>query len=151
MSRKPQKTIFSGEPTNDPAALDAVLARATAVRVTPGGCAVYPVGEGQWTVELFSEDALAHVRDAAALRRLRDALAVSSFHDFICMCLGDLALEFLDHDRKRVAVVRVDLPGAIGWPLWQDRGVLADPGALLSWLREQGAEPPARGRGRDPS
>ena len=121
-----------------------------AVRITPDGCLVFSVdpdadvlaADTAKTVRLLSDEMLADVRDRASVQRLRAALAISEIQDYVCMCPGDLALEFLDEAGRRLTVVRIDSPGTVDWPLWKGKAVTSDRHALRTWLREQGADGP---------
>ena len=143
-------TSFSGETTSDPGALDDVIAESASVRITAGGGLVYSVDPTEdvldpavlKTVRIMNDGELARVDDAASLRSLREALRVESFEDFVCMCPGDLALEFLDEAGRRLTVVRIDSPGILDWPLWSGVATLRAPSALRTWLAAHGSEGP---------
>ncbi len=91
-------------------------------------------------VVLMRDEPLAHVSDVAEMSDLRRLMSVAEFSDFICMCPGDLALEFFDAQGERLAVVRFDAPGWLDWPLWAGRGRVSDPRALQRWLVAHGAD-----------
>jgi hypothetical protein len=141
---------FSGRPTTDRGALDVVLADAHSVRITPNGALVYAVDpeadvldpDVPKTVSIMSDEVLAHVQDVSAVRKLREALAVESFENYVCMCPGQLALEFLDAHGDRLTVVRIDSPGTVDWPLWAGKALVRDQTALREWLRDHDADGP---------
>lgn len=138
---------FSGEATADTRALDLVLQDARGVRITARGCLVYAVDRDadvldaatEKHVVLTQDEAMVHVEDADQLAELR-RLLVDEFDNFICMCPGDLALEFLDSEGERVTVVRFDKPGWVDWPLWPGRARVRDVEALQGWLRARGVD-----------
>lgn len=139
---------FSGDGTADPHALTAFLKRARSVRITAGGCLVYavdPVADvldpaTEKHVVLMQDEPLAHVSDERKLAELQQLLVVVDFDNFICMCPGDLAFEFLDSRGDQITVVRFDKPGWLDWPLWEGRGRPRNIGALQDWLRAQGID-----------
>jgi hypothetical protein len=139
---------FSGDQRDDPRLLDATLKAATSVRITPRGCLVYAVDPDadvldpateKW-VKLMSTDIVAHVGDPEAVAELRRLLAVEEFLDFVCMCPGDLALEFLDAKGERLTVLRFDKPGWIDWPMWQGNARLQDVDGLVRWFLAHGVD-----------
>jgi hypothetical protein len=141
---------FSGNETADPFALDVVLRDAQSVRITPGGCLVYAVDPDadvldprtEKHVVLMHDEQLAHVQGAEEMATLRRLLEVSEFDNFICMCPGDLALEFLDGDGQRLTVLRIDSPGTLDWPLWLGKAEVRDQNGLREWLRLHEADGP---------
>lgn len=136
--------------SSDPLALDTVLQDAHSVRITPGGCLVYAVDPdadvldpaAEKYVELMKDEQLAYVEGAEEIATLRELLAVSDFENFVCMCPGDLALEFLDRHGKRLTVLRIDSPGTLDWPLWAGKAEVRDQPRLREWLRLHGADGP---------
>lgn len=147
MVRKARKRlVFSGAPSTDTGALDASLTRAAGVRVTRHGYLIYAVDEDADVlaadtpkyVSLVEQDPIAVVDDPHDVQSLRQALGVSEVTGSICMCTGDFALEFVDADGECVDIVRVDLPDAVEWRLWQGRARLAHPDSLSSWLAARG-------------
>jgi hypothetical protein len=141
---------FSGTKTTDPLALDAVLQDAHSVRITPGGCLVYAVDPDadvldpatEKHVVLMHDEELAHVQGAGEMAALRRLLAVAALTDYVCMCPGDLALEFLDGDGQRLTVLRIDSPATLDWPLWRGKAEVRDQSGLRDWLRLHGADGP---------
>jgi hypothetical protein len=141
---------FSGEETRDIDSLDRLLTDAKSVRITPRGCLVYAVDPSADVLDpavpkrfqLMSDEVLAHVDDPVAMSQLRAALAVERIGDGVCMCPGNLALDFLDAEGKRITVVRIDSPGTVDWPLWTGKADVVDLDALRGWLREHGADGP---------
>lgn len=141
---------FSGEATADPVALDLVLQDARGVRITARGCLVYAVDRDadvldaatEKHVVLMQDEPMVHVEVVDELAELRRLLVVGEFDNFMCMCMcaGDLALEFLDSDGERVTVVRFDKPGWVDWPLWPGRARVRDVEALQGWLRARGVD-----------
>lgn len=139
---------FSGEPTADLNALDAALAESRSVRITADGCLVHAVDPQadvldpatEKHVVLMRDEPLAHVSGHAEMADLRRLMSVAEFSDFACMCPGDLALEFLDAQGERLAVVRFDAPGWLDWALWAGRGRVRDPRGLQEWLVAHGGD-----------
>jgi hypothetical protein len=137
---------FSGPTTGDLFALDRALVDARRARVTRGGFLVYAVDpdadvlapDTEKFVSILGEDVIAESQDAADLAALREALLVREITGSICMCAGDLAIEFVDDRRRPVEVVRIDLPNAIEWPMWPGRVELANPERLQTWLAAHG-------------
>lgn len=151
MGHKKQPPIyrFSGAPTTDLGALQDALTTAAAVEITQGGYLVYAVGrnddvlvdETEKEVRVSKREPGPVVNDPAVVAELVDALQVSGFSNFECMCSGDLAAEFFDADRRLIGVVRIDLPDSIEWPHWPDRARLADPAVLERWLAKNWGDP----------
>ena len=143
--KRPVK-VFSGPTTSDLTALDRGLSRATAVRVYEGGCLVYAVRpdedvlspETEKWVSVLDDQPIARTQDAEAVAELRTALRVAQTQDWVCMCPGELALEFLDDSNRPVEVVRFDSPDAIKWNGWSGSARLTDPPALRTWLSRHG-------------
>jgi hypothetical protein len=71
----------------------------------------------------------------ADLAALVSALAVNEVTDLLCMCTGDLVIEFFDSEGTLIEVVRIDVPGAIECHRWPGRAKLAEPERLAAWLR----------------
>ncbi len=114
-------------------ALDDVLRTAVRVRVTEGGTLAGEVRG--WNVLLEADD-------PAALRQLRQALAVERVTGGLCMCLGDLALEFFDPAGQRLALVGLHHAVTIRWSGWDSDAQLRDGDEVLQWLAERGAAGP---------
>ena len=133
---------FSGASTTDPGALQRSLGGAVRAEITRGGFLVYAVDpaddvlhdETLKYVDVVGSEVIASIDRPQHLAELRDALAVDEVTDFICMCTGDLAIEFFDSRNALIAVVRVDLPSGIEWPLWAGRANLVDPRRFGAWL-----------------
>ena len=79
------------------------------------------------------------------LAELVGALDAHEVTDVMCMCTGDLAIEFFDAHGTLVDVVRLDLPSRIEWPRWPGKAEVVAPDKLRSWL-EKHAIPGAAGR-----
>lgn len=107
-------------------ALDEVLRGSARVRVTNGGRS--------------SEDVLLEVAEQAAVRQLRQALAVEQVTGEECMCFGDLAFEFFDCHGRPTAFVRFHHARSLSWSGWDGDALLRDGGAVLRWLAERGIE-----------
>jgi hypothetical protein len=137
---------YSGATTDDPAAIRPVLARSRSVRVTHGGALGYAVDpaadvladETEKYVSVLSRDAGTTVDDAAQVAELVAAVTVDLVSDINCMCSGDLAVEFFDVERKLIAVLTIDMPDSLTWPLWPGAARVVDPDRLQSWLARHG-------------
>jgi hypothetical protein len=143
-TRKPRPELrFSGAPTLDVSALDRGLARAARAEVSVGGSLIYAVDPDQ---DVLADETLKRV---AVLRRgpvvsttgladlaaLVTSLSVKEVTDFLCMCTGDLVIEFFDSEGTLIEVVRIDLPGGIECHRWPGAATLAEPDRLAAWLR----------------
>ncbi|NEA60366.1 hypothetical protein G3I60_40940 [Streptomyces sp. SID13666] len=110
----------------DLAALDCLLQRARAVRVSD---VVHP-----------AEPAiLTDLMEPADLSRLRRAMAVSSLPGGICMCRGDIRFDFLDSHGQQIATVGFHHGVTLRWTGWEGNTVLVDGQALLYWLNDHQA------------
>ena len=110
----------------DLAALDCLLQRARAVRVSD-------------VVRPAEPAILADLMEPADLNRLRQAMAVSSLPGGICMCHGDVRFEFLDSRGQQIATVGFHHGVTLRWTGWEGNAVLADGQALLHWLNDHQA------------
>ncbi|WP_309133470.1 hypothetical protein [Cellulomonas sp.] len=143
MTRKRAVLKISGAPTWDADELGLSLARAARADVTLGGYLIYAVDPTDDVlddhtlkyVEVLGRERVGSTHDAADLGALTAALAASDVTDFVCMCTGDLAIEFFDATGALIDVVRVDLPSGIEWPRWPGRASLVDAGRLHAWLQ----------------
>ncbi|MFE6860210.1 hypothetical protein [Nocardia sp. NPDC057668] len=83
-------------------------------------------------------------RDPVAVRALRAALRIADLPGFVCMCWGDVALDFLD-DRD-AALTRVTLHHgySVRWEGWREDAVLAAGELSLEWLAVRGVTGPLR-------
>lgn len=146
MGRKNPVKRFSGPTTTDVEALDRALASAVAVRVSPDGYLVYAVdptsdvlaADTEKYVSIVSTAVLASSDAPDDVAELRQALMVSELSSDVCMCSGELALEFLDATGSPVEVVRFDSPDTIEWARWDGRARLTEPQRLITWLEAQG-------------
>ncbi len=71
----------------------------------------------------------------ADLAALVSSLAVGGVTDLLCMCTGDLVIEFFDTEGALIEVIRIDLPESIECHRWPGRAKLAEPERLAAWLR----------------
>lgn len=142
VARKRQILKFSGVPTWDGGALRESLERAARAHVTAGGFLVYPVDPSEDVldnetlkfVSVVGTEVLATTSGSGDLEELVSALASHEVTDMMCMCTGDLAIEFFAANGDLVDVVRVDLPTRIEWPRWPGKASLVDPERLQGWL-----------------
>jgi hypothetical protein len=142
--RKRKVLEFSGAPTWDAAALQRSLVRATRAQVTFGGYLIYAVDPLQNVlddetlkfVDVLGKDVVGFTGGAEDLAELVESLAAHEVTDSMCMCTGDLAVEFFDGTGELVEVVRIDLPSGIEWPNWPGRASLVDSSKLLAWLKK---------------
>ncbi|WP_203835578.1 hypothetical protein [Winogradskya humida] len=109
-------------------ALDEVLRSAVEVRVTDN----------------FDGEEVVRTRDREVLRTLREALAVGSFTDFVCMCHGEFRLGFSDAGGRSIAHVALHDGTSLDWQGWGGQATLADRTLIERWLAAQGADGPAR-------
>ncbi|MFJ9743867.1 hypothetical protein, partial [Streptomyces sp. NPDC101166] len=111
----------------DPEALDRVLAGARGVRVRemPGDAPT-----------------LIEERDPVAVRALREALRVSDLPGFVCMCWGDVVLDFFDAGERPLTSVTLHHGYSIRWPGWPQDARLADGMRSLEWLAVRGVAVP---------
>ena len=135
---------FSGAPTWEADALQRSLVRATRAQVTFGGFLIYAVDPSQNVlddatlkfVDVLGKDVVGFTDGAEDLAELVGSLAAHEVTDVLCMCTGDLAVEFFDGTCELVEVVRIDLPSGIEWPNWPGRASLVDSSKLLAWLEK---------------
>jgi hypothetical protein len=78
---------------------------------------------------------LADVSDDAALMELRAALTIKGCSDFVCMCMGELVFELHGDDREVTGVFSFAAPGELRLQDCLPTSLLADPQALINWLR----------------
>lgn len=146
MGRKPKPRAelrFSGAPSWDPNALGHCLARAARAEAAIGGSVVYAVNpdddvlvdEVLKRVEVLHRGPVVRTSGMADLAALVSSLTVIELTDLLCMCTGDLVIEFFDSEDTLIEVVRIDLPGSIECHLWPGRAKLAEPDQLAAWLR----------------
>ena len=142
-ARKPRPELrFSGAPTLDPSALDAGLVRAVRAEVSIGGSLIYAVDpdhdvladETLKRVAVFRRGPVANTTGLADLAALVTSLTVREVTDLLCMCTGDLVIEFFDAEGTLIEVVRIDLPGSIECHRWPGRAKLTEPDRLAAWL-----------------
>ncbi|BEK98884.1 hypothetical protein [Nocardia seriolae] len=122
--------VFGGPSTGgDPGALDRVLTRARGVRVRemPGD-----------TRTLLEE------RDPVAVRALREALRIADLPGFVCMCWGDVALDFFGAAERPLTTVTLHHGCSIRWDGWPQDALLADGVRSLEWLAVRGVSSPLR-------
>ena len=141
---KPRPELcFSGAPTFELGALDRGLAIAARAEVGIGGSLVLAVDADQ---DVLADETLKRVAVSrrgpvvsttglADLTALVSSLTVNEVTDLLCMCTGDLVIEFFDCEGTLIEVVRVDLPGSIECHRWPGRAKLAEPERLAAWLR----------------
>ena len=141
---KPRPELrFSGAPTFDRGALGRGLVRAARAEVTIGGSAVLAVDPDQDVladetlkrVAVYRRGPVVRTTGLADLAALVSSLPVNEITDLLCMCTGDLVIEFFDSEGTLIEVVRVDLPGSIECHRWPGRAKLAEPERLAAWLR----------------
>ena len=141
---KPRPELrFSGAPTFDRGALDRGLVRAARAEVIVGGSAVLAVDPDQDVladetlkrVAVYRRGPVVRTTGLADLAALVSSLPVNEITDLLCMCTGDLVIEFFDSEGTLIEVVRVDLPGSIECHRWPGRAKLAEPERLAAWLR----------------
>ncbi|MEC3951950.1 hypothetical protein VMT65_02785 [Nocardia sp. CDC153] len=121
---------FGGESTGgDRDALDRVLAAARGVRVRemPGDSATLLVE-----------------RDPVAVRALREALRIADLPGFVCMCWGDVALDFFDAAERALTTVTLHHGYSVRWNGWPQDALLADGVRSLEWLAVRGVSVPLR-------
>ncbi|GAB4588872.1 hypothetical protein [Nocardia sp. IFM 10818] len=119
---------FGGESASgDLDALDRVLASAHAVGVRELGGDSTPLLEE---------------RDPVAVRALREALRIADLPGFICLCWGDVALDFYDAAGTRLATVTLHHGYSLRWNGWAQDAVLADGVRSLEWLAVRGVTGP---------
>ncbi|MEC3916870.1 hypothetical protein [Nocardia sp. CDC160] len=121
---------FGGESTGgDLDALDRVLADARGVRVRemPGDSATLLVE-----------------RDPVAVRALREALRIADLPGFVCMCWGDVALDFFDAAERALTTVTLHHGYSVRWNGWPQDALLADGVRSLEWLAVRGVFVPLR-------
>ncbi|MBO0607645.1 hypothetical protein [Myceligenerans salitolerans] len=147
MGRKKRKSrpelLFSGAPTLDLDALDCALARAVRAEVGVGGSFVSAVDPDEDVLADGTLKRVVAVRSGPAvgttgmadLAALVTALTVNEVTDFVCMCTGDLVIEFFDSEGMLIEVVRIDLPDSIECHHWLGKATLAEPDRLTAWLR----------------
>jgi hypothetical protein len=143
--RKRPIKVFSGPTTGDLGALDACLSEAALVRVYRGGYLVYAVRaeddvlapETEKWVSILSDEPISTTSDPGEITDLRVALEVAELQNFVCMCPGDLAFEFLDEQKRPVEVVRFDYPDTIEWTSWEGKARLTNPATILAWLERR--------------
>ncbi|WP_040812456.1 hypothetical protein [Nocardia concava] len=113
----------------DRGALDRVLAHAHGVRVRemPGPAPV-----------------LLEERDPIAVRALREALAVADLPGFVCMCWGDVTLDFFGAQDRALTTVTLHHGYSIRWEGWPQDALLADGVRPLEWLAVRGVSVPLR-------
>lgn len=115
MARRRQVLTFSGAPTWDAAALTESLGRAARAQVTVGGFLIYAVDRDE---DVLADDTLKYVDVVGTdvvgttdgpddLAELVGALDAHEVTDWMCMCTGDLAIEFFDASGTLVDVVRL--------------------------------------------
>ncbi|WP_157237371.1 hypothetical protein [Promicromonospora sukumoe] len=143
-ARKPRpELLFAGAPTFDLGALDRGLARAARAEVGIGGSLVFAVDPDQDVladetpkrVAVYRRGPVVSTSGLADLAALVSSLTVDAFTDFLCMCPGDLVIEFFDAEGTLIEIVRIDLPGSIECHRWPGGAKLAEPERLAAWLR----------------
>lgn len=87
-------------------------------------------------VDVVGRDVVGSTDGPDDLAELVAALAAHKVTDVVCMCTGDLAVEFFDATGDLVDVVRIDLPSGIEWPHWPGGASLVDANRLLAWLEK---------------
>lgn len=142
-TRKPRPEVrFSGAPTLDVSALDRGLARAARAEVSIGGSLIYAVDPDQDVladdtlkrVAVFRRGPAVNTTGSADLAALVTSLTVREVTDILCMCTGDLVIEFFDSEGTLIEVVRIDLPSGVECHRWPGRAKLAEPERLAAWL-----------------
>lgn len=110
---------FSGASKFDLGALDRGLATAVRADVGMGGSLIFAVDPDQ---DVLADETLKRVSvlrrgpvvsttGLADLAALVSSLPVDEVTDLLCMCTGDLVIEFFDSEGTLIEVVRIDLPG----------------------------------------
>lgn len=108
------------------AGLEAALARTVRVRLLASD------GEPGFTgqTERSTADADERAVLTAALRLVED-------EDWSCLCGPGPSLELLDQMGERVATLEIHHQG-LRSPLWTGEALLADPPAVIRWLKQHG-------------
>lgn len=143
--RRPVLT-FSGPFTERLDAHTVSVADAAKVRVTRRGYLILAVDpeadvladETPKYIKICDDEVLIASDDVQDLAELRESLAVSQITGGICMCTGDLALEFLDRNDQPIDVLRIDWPDRLSWRMWLGDAQLAQPERLRQWLSARG-------------
>lgn len=119
---------FGGESaTGDRDALNRVLAGAHGVRVR----------------EMRGDSTpLLEERDPVAVRALCEALRIADLPGLVCMCWGDVALDFLDAAGTPLTRVTLHHGYSVRWDGWREDAVLADGERSLEWLAVRGITGP---------
>ncbi|MTE15373.1 hypothetical protein [Nocardia aurantiaca] len=82
--------------------------------------------------------------DPIAVRALRDALRVADLPGFVCMCWGDVVLDFFDAAERPLTTVTLHHGYSIRWDGWPQDALLADGVRSLEWLAVRGVSVPLR-------
>jgi hypothetical protein len=126
--------LRSTAPQPSQRSLDATLERARVFRIIKGGAS----GGRPLGTEILFEG-----RDEVT-QSLRQAMRIVDGPSGHCMCHGDPAIEFLDENSDRLAVIGVHHGHSIRWSAWKDDAVLVDGCGLLKWLAVHGVEYPLK-------
>ncbi|MFF3392672.1 hypothetical protein ACFYW1_17315 [Streptomyces sp. NPDC002669] len=116
-------------------ALDSVLGHAVRVRLTEA-TAFHEDSAGSGVVVDLSR--------AGELDGLRAAMAVGSLPGGVCMCSGDVQLEFLDAHGLFLTAAFLHHGVTLRWDGWDGDAVLVDGRSLLRWLDLHGVPGPLR-------
>lgn len=83
-------------------------------------------------------------RDPVAVSALREALRISDIPGYVCMCLGDVALDFFDVTDSPLTTVTLHHGVSLRWNGWHVDAMLADGVRSLEWLAVRGVVEPLR-------
>ncbi|MGX1806686.1 hypothetical protein ACWIGI_13310 [Nocardia sp. NPDC055321] len=83
-------------------------------------------------------------RDPVAVRALCAALRIADLPGFVCMCPGDVALDFVDGRGSGLARVTLHHGYSVRWAGWSEDAVLAEGELSLEWLAVRGVSGPLR-------
>lgn len=83
-------------------------------------------------------------RDPVAVTALREALRIADIPGFVCLCLGDVTLDFFDITNSPLTTVTLHHGVSLRWNGWREDAVLADGVRSLEWLAVRGLVEPLR-------
>ena len=119
--------------TKEASALDRQIASAARVRV---------FDDGVTNDRPVSRSPVLELHRPGDLQHLRSALAVTAVTDWLCMCIGDAAFEFVDVNGGSLATIGLHHGTHIRWSFWDGDAQLSDGIGLLNWLADAGFTAP---------